>query len=100
MISYHQLWQKLLSFATILLVATSIFYLDVLCKEQMLLQVQDIDGWITFPETIHELYAHLAELIGKVMEMFCYFNINIFNRVEWKPRLKKDFGGKLRGEIN
>ena len=44
-----------------------IFYLDVLCKEQMLLQVQDIGGWITFPETIHELYAHLAELIGKVM---------------------------------
>ena len=58
------------------------FYLDVLCKEQMLLQVQDIGGWITFPETIHELYAHLAELIGKGMEMFCNFNINIFNRVE------------------
>ena len=48
----------------------------------MLLQVQDIGGWITFPETIHELYAHLAELIGKGMEMFCNFNINIFNRVE------------------
>ena len=30
----------------------------------MLLQVRDIGAWICFPETVHELYAHLAELIG------------------------------------
>ena len=39
--------------------------LDVLCKEQMRLQVQDIGGWVRFTETMHELYAHLAEMIGK-----------------------------------
>ena len=40
--------------------------LDVLCKEQMRLQVQDIGGWVRFTETMHELYAHLAEMIGKL----------------------------------
>ena len=98
-IGYDELLQKIVIFCDYIATCNFYFYLDVLCKEQMLLQVQDIGGWITFPETIHELYAHLAELIGKGMEMFCNFNINIFNRVEWKQRLKKDFRGKLRGEI-
>ena len=32
----------------------------------MLLQVRDVGDWICFPETVHELYAHLAELIGNI----------------------------------
>ena len=34
-----------------------------LCKEQMRLQVEDIGSWVNFPETMHEFYAHLAEMI-------------------------------------
>ena len=39
--------------------------LEVLCREQMKLQLVDIGGWIRFPETVHELYAHLHQFIGK-----------------------------------
>ena len=31
----------------------------------MRLQLVDIGEWIRFPESIHELYAHLAQFIGK-----------------------------------
>ena len=30
------------------------------------MQVRDVGDWICFPETVHELYAHLAELIGNI----------------------------------
>ena len=32
----------------------------------MLLFVQDVGPWVSFPETIHEFYAHLAELVGNM----------------------------------
>ena len=32
----------------------------------MLLLVKDVGDWVKFPETTHELYAHLAEMIGKL----------------------------------
>lgn len=44
--------------------------LDILCKEQMRLQVLDIGEWVRFPETIHEFYAHLAEMIGKTSLLY------------------------------
>ena len=45
----------------------------------MKLHLGDIGNWIRFPETIHELYAHLAQFIGKfenilskvVSRLFC-----------------------------
>jgi hypothetical protein len=40
------------------------FTLDELCKEQMKLMLLDVGNWIRFPETVHELYAHLAQFIG------------------------------------
>ena len=43
----------------------NLVFADKLCKEQMLLQVVDIGEWVRFPETMHEFYAHLAEMIGK-----------------------------------
>ena len=43
----------------------------------MLLLVKDVGDWIRFPETTHELYAHLAEMIGKLesfhLEKYLYF---------------------------
>ena len=39
---------------------------EELCKHQMLLLVKDVGDWVKFPETTHELYAHLAEMIGKL----------------------------------
>ena len=33
----------------------------------MLLFVQDVGPWVCFPETIHEFYAHLAELVGNIL---------------------------------
>ena len=38
--------------------------IDELCKQQMRLQLLHIGDWIKFPETIHELYAHLAQFIA------------------------------------
>ena len=46
-----------------------LFVLDNLCKEQMKLKVLDIGQWVRLPETMHELYAHLAQIIGR----FCFF---------------------------
>ena len=43
----------------------------------MLLMVQDVGPWICFPETVHEFYAHLAEVIGIYFCTF-YFNFPIF----------------------
>ena len=39
----------------------------------MLLLVKDVGDWIRFPETTHELYAHLAEMIGKLESLFFRF---------------------------
>ena len=41
-------------------------YLDKLCKKQQLLCVQDIGPWVKFPDTLHEGYGHLAQVLGKV----------------------------------
>ena len=41
--------------------------LDKLCKEQMKLQLIHIGEWIRFPESVHELYAHLAQFIGNIV---------------------------------
>ena len=38
--------------------------IEDLCREQQLLCVNNIGPWVEFPETEHEGYAHLAELIG------------------------------------
>ena len=62
-------------------------FLDILCKEQMRFQVLDIGEWVRFPETIHEFYAHLAEMIGKMSFLFSgdmilislFLNNNYFN---------------------
>ena len=44
----------------------------------MLLLVIDIGDWVKFPETVHELYAHLPQMIGRLFIRFififmCYF---------------------------
>ena len=39
--------------------------LDQLCKKQQLLCVEDIGSWVRFPDTLHEGYGHLAEVMGK-----------------------------------
>ena len=51
---------------------------DELCKEQMLLKVHHIGGWIRFPETVHELYAHLPQLIGIYWALIKKKNILLF----------------------
>ena len=38
---------------------------EELCQEQMLLMVEGLGSWVEFPDTIHELLAHLVEVIGK-----------------------------------
>ena len=38
--------------------------------------VQDVGPWICFPETIHEFYAHLAEVIF-FLSFYVYFPIII-----------------------
>ena len=40
-------------------------YLEELCKQQMRLLLLDIGSWIRVTPTIHELYAHLPDLIGE-----------------------------------
>ena len=44
----------------------------------MRLMLEDIGGWVKFPETMHEFYAHLAEMIGseKKLYLFRYSPIN------------------------
>ena len=38
-----------------------------LCVEQMKLKLTELGGaWVRFPDSIHELYAHLAQFIGKI----------------------------------
>ena len=51
----------------------------------MLLQVRDVGDWIRFPETVHELYAHLAELIGNInFAGLCFISLLfILHRAEW-----------------
>ena len=39
--------------------------IDKLCKKQQLLCVQDIGPWVRFPDTLHEGYGHLAQVMGK-----------------------------------
>ena len=58
------------------------FILEELCKEQMLLQVSDVGPWVCFPETVHELYAHLAELISNFMKAVCSILNQLSFRVE------------------
>ena len=47
-----------------------ILFSEELCKQQMKLLVVHVGEWVKFPETIHELYAHLPEMIGKFMIAF------------------------------
>ena len=47
-------------------------YSEELCKEQMRLFVVDIGPWVRFTPTIHELYAHLPQLIGIILSSNCY----------------------------
>ena len=49
-----------------------LFFPAELCKEQMRLHLLDVGSWIRFPETVHELYAHLPQFIGN-------FFLQIFN---------------------
>ena len=44
----------------------------------MLLKVHHIGGWIRFPETVHELYAHLPQLIGIYRAFKTFFFILLF----------------------
>ena len=46
------------------------WFLDELCKTQQLLCVQDIGEWVRFPDTLHEGYAHVAEVMGELYENF------------------------------
>ena len=39
---------------------------DDLCKQQMKLHLQNIGTWVRFTPTLHELYAHLPQLIGNI----------------------------------
>ena len=40
----------------------------------MKLHVVDIGDWVKFPETIHEFYAHLADLIGNSFKFYALGN--------------------------
>ena len=42
-----------------------LFVSEELCQEQMLLMVEGLGSWVEFPDTIHELLAHLVEVIGE-----------------------------------
>ena len=37
---------------------------EKLCIEQGLRYVSDLGSWIQFPDTVHELYAHLPQALG------------------------------------
>ena len=55
---------------TLLRLMSSSRLLDVeavekLCVEQALRYVSDLGGWIEFPDTVHELYAHLPQALDK-----------------------------------
>ena len=41
----------------------------------MRLMLEDIGGWVKFPETMHEFYAHLAEMIGSE-KIYIYSDIH------------------------
>ena len=56
--------------------------IDDLCREQQLLCVNNIGPWVEFPETEHEGYAHLAELIGGEGITFVQSN-NLLLRCKW-----------------
>ena len=47
----------------------------------MKLQLCDVGPWIRFPETVHELYAHLAEMIGILFYLLYVFH-SYFCRVK------------------
>ena len=57
------------------------YFVDELCKRQQLLCIEDIGSWVQFPDTLHEGYGHVAELMGKFL--FCY------KRSFYKVRLEK-----------
>ena len=42
-------------------------FVEDLCKQQMKLQLQDIGSWVRFTPTLHELYAHLPQLISNIV---------------------------------
>ena len=54
-----------------ILIIINIFYsinflfIDELCKKQQLLCVEDIGSWVRFPDTLHEGYAHVADVMGE-----------------------------------
>ena len=47
----------------------------------MKLMLQEVGDWIRFPETVHELYAHLAQFIGTSYQMKVWWN------KKWKVKL-------------
>ena len=51
--------------------------LDELCKEQMKEMLQ-VGKWIRYPETVHELYAHLAQYIGNLAYLIVKYLIILF----------------------
>ena len=55
----------------------------------MLLQVSDVGPWVCFPETVHELYAHLAELISNIMKSVCSILTNFLSELNENRGLKK-----------
>ena len=51
------------------IVCINLVYSEDLCKEQMRLYMVGIGPWIRFPDTLHELLAHLPAVLG----MYEYF---------------------------
>ena len=43
----------------------------------MKLQVGDIGDWIRFPETVHELYAHLHQFVGMSLKEIRMHSLNL-----------------------
>ena len=73
-------------------------FLDKLCKEQMQLMVRDVGPWIRIPETLHELYAHLSQFIGKFWSIICHLYFSpCYDRGKWKKRVKEVVRGEFGG---
>jgi hypothetical protein len=48
-----------------ILLTLFVFVLERLVKRQMLLYLEEVGDWIKFPDTIHEGFSHLPEVLSK-----------------------------------
>ena len=70
---HYLLHDKIGQFNTVMKYSFNSFPIsEDLCREQMLLLVIDIGDWVKFPETVHELYAHLPQMIGRLFISFIF----------------------------